>query len=222
MSTTWTRCFVRFDNGVRLTVKPTKFRDDQILVMARFGHGRLDLPSDHQTPPGPRPAASPRAVSTRSSPRTSTRRCAREILGRTFGVGDDAFVLSGGDPPGGPRHPAAAAGRLCRPSRLAAGGVPADEVARADPARPVRGHATRACSPATSAACCTPATAAGASRSRGEIGAETPADLKALLAGPARQGPDRGGHRRRHHRRQGDRSGGRHLRRAARRATRRP
>ncbi|MBO9709071.1 MAG: insulinase family protein [Caulobacter sp.] len=42
--------FVRFANGVRLTVKPTKFRDDQILVKARMGHGLLDLPSNAQSP----------------------------------------------------------------------------------------------------------------------------------------------------------------------------
>jgi zinc protease len=41
--------FVRFENGVRLTVKPTKFRDEQVLVRARVGHGLLDLPKDRQT-----------------------------------------------------------------------------------------------------------------------------------------------------------------------------
>ncbi len=35
--------YVRFDNGVRLTVKPTKFRDEQILVAATFGNGRVGL-----------------------------------------------------------------------------------------------------------------------------------------------------------------------------------
>lgn len=41
---------VRFDNGVRLTVKPTKFRDDQVIVKVRAGHGLLDMPSDKQSP----------------------------------------------------------------------------------------------------------------------------------------------------------------------------
>ncbi len=41
--------FVRFDNGVRLTVKPTKFRDDQVLVKVRIGDGLLDLPKDRQS-----------------------------------------------------------------------------------------------------------------------------------------------------------------------------
>ena len=38
--------FVRFANGVRLTVKPTAFRKDQTLVSVRFNHGRLALPKD--------------------------------------------------------------------------------------------------------------------------------------------------------------------------------
>ncbi len=41
--------FVRFENGVRLTVKPTKFRDKQIRVRVRIGHGLLDLPTDRKT-----------------------------------------------------------------------------------------------------------------------------------------------------------------------------
>ncbi|MDR3437654.1 insulinase family protein [Telmatospirillum sp.] len=40
---------VRFENGVRLTVKPTDFRDDQILVAVSFGHGRAGLSAE--TPP---------------------------------------------------------------------------------------------------------------------------------------------------------------------------
>ena len=39
--------FVRFENGVRLTVKPTTFAKNQVQVKVRFGHGRLDQPRDH-------------------------------------------------------------------------------------------------------------------------------------------------------------------------------
>jgi zinc protease len=61
--------FVRFENGVRLTVKPTKFRDDQVVVKVRAGHGLLDMASDKQSRCGPaRPSS--RAVSSRSAPRT--------------------------------------------------------------------------------------------------------------------------------------------------------
>ena len=38
-----------FPNGVRLTVKPTDFRDEQILVSVRTGIGELGLPTDRVT-----------------------------------------------------------------------------------------------------------------------------------------------------------------------------
>ena len=41
---------VTFPNGVRLTVKPTTFRDEQILVSVRTGIGELALPTDRSTP----------------------------------------------------------------------------------------------------------------------------------------------------------------------------
>jgi zinc protease len=40
---------VRFENGVRLTVKPTDFSDENILVKVRFGYGQLHLPKDELT-----------------------------------------------------------------------------------------------------------------------------------------------------------------------------
>ena len=40
---------VRFPNGVLLNIKPTDFRDDQILVSARTGIGELGLPADRVT-----------------------------------------------------------------------------------------------------------------------------------------------------------------------------
>ncbi|WP_420472124.1 M16 family metallopeptidase [Brevundimonas sp. FT23042] len=41
---------VTFANGVRLTVKPTDFRDEQILVSVRTGIGEQGLPTDRSTP----------------------------------------------------------------------------------------------------------------------------------------------------------------------------
>ncbi len=41
---------VTFANGVRLTVKPTEFRDEQILVSISTGIGERGLPSDRATP----------------------------------------------------------------------------------------------------------------------------------------------------------------------------
>ncbi len=42
--------FVRFANGVKLTVKPTAFRKDQVQVSVNFGRGRLELPRDRLAP----------------------------------------------------------------------------------------------------------------------------------------------------------------------------
>jgi len=41
--------FIRFANGVRLTVKQTKFSADQVLVSVKVGDGLLDLPKDRKT-----------------------------------------------------------------------------------------------------------------------------------------------------------------------------
>jgi zinc protease len=41
---------VRFKNGVRLTVKPTTFKNDEILVSARFGEGQLGLAKQGPNP----------------------------------------------------------------------------------------------------------------------------------------------------------------------------
>ncbi|CAM5773140.1 peptidase M16 [Labrys miyagiensis] len=41
---------VRFANGVRLNVKPTKLRANEVLVRVDIGHGRLDLPKDRPLP----------------------------------------------------------------------------------------------------------------------------------------------------------------------------
>ncbi|ARS66191.1 insulinase family protein [Sinorhizobium meliloti] len=41
---------VRFSNGVRLTVKPTKLRANEVLVREDIGRGRLGLPKDRSAP----------------------------------------------------------------------------------------------------------------------------------------------------------------------------
>ncbi|MFZ0266210.1 M16 family metallopeptidase [Caulobacter sp.] len=86
--------FVRFANGVRLTVKPTKFRDDQILVKARIGHGMLDLP-----PGGQSPMWAGSAFIEGGLKQISTQDMERVLNGKVYnaglGVEDDAFSLSG-------------------------------------------------------------------------------------------------------------------------------
>jgi len=86
--------FVRFANGVRLTVKPTKFRDDQILVKARIGHGLLDLPTNVQSPMWAGSAYIEGGLK-----QISTQDMERVLNGKVWnaglGVEDDAFSLSG-------------------------------------------------------------------------------------------------------------------------------
>ena len=86
--------FVRFANGVRLTVKPTKFRDDQILVKARVGHGLLDLPTNVQSP-----LWAGSAYIEGGLKQISTQDMERVLNGKVWnaglGVEDDAFSLSG-------------------------------------------------------------------------------------------------------------------------------
>jgi zinc protease len=91
--------FVRFENGVRLTIKPTKFRDQQILVQARVGHGELDLPSDHITPEWSAGAAFPEGGLDQISTQDIDQVLRSKIVGRGFTVTDDAFVLSGATQP---------------------------------------------------------------------------------------------------------------------------
>lgn len=88
--------YVQFANGVRLTVKPTTFRADQILVSVKVGNGRLDLPSDHRTAIW---AATGGALIggglTAIDYPNMTRLLSSKIYRATFGLGEDGFILSG-------------------------------------------------------------------------------------------------------------------------------
>lgn len=86
--------FVRFENGVKLSIKPTKFRDDQILVKVRSGHGLLDLPSDKQSPLWSGSAfieGGLKQISAQDIERVLT----GKIWNAQLGVEDDAFTISG-------------------------------------------------------------------------------------------------------------------------------
>jgi len=91
--------FVRFENGVKLTVKPTKFSDSQILIQARIGHGQLDLSSDHSSPAWAASAAFPEGGLDQLSAQDLEQVLRSKILGKSFGIGEDAFVLSGATRP---------------------------------------------------------------------------------------------------------------------------
>ena len=89
---------VQFANGVGLTVKPTAFSKDQILVAVQVGRGRLELSRDH---PGPVWAAGAliggglRDISYEDTQRA----LAGTIYGASFGVGDNGFTFSGATQP---------------------------------------------------------------------------------------------------------------------------
>ncbi len=90
--------FVRFENGVRLTVKPTKFRDDQILVRVRIGNGSLGLPSDRQSPSWAAPSIIEGGLG-KMTTEDMERVLASRVYGASFGVEDDAFLLAGSTRP---------------------------------------------------------------------------------------------------------------------------
>jgi zinc protease len=91
---------VRFQNGVRLTVKPTRFRDSQVLVRVRIGHGLLELPSDKATPIW---AANWGGFTEGGLKDLSTEQIdqvlASKIYGTQFAATDDAFLLQGATRP---------------------------------------------------------------------------------------------------------------------------
>ena len=90
---------VTFENGVRLTVKPTEFRAEQVLVSVRVGQGLLELPTDRALP-----TLVLGAVFAEGGLGRLTAQQLEEVLaGRTYRAsltaGEDAFILSGATKP---------------------------------------------------------------------------------------------------------------------------
>ena len=90
--------YIRFANGVRLTVKPTDFRKDQVEVQVRIGDGRLDLPKDR-----PSAAWASSAVVEGGLKKVTAEELdqimTKKIVGASFGVDDNAFTLGGATRP---------------------------------------------------------------------------------------------------------------------------
>ena len=87
---------IRFANGVRLTVKPTSFRNDEILVSVRIGDGILDIPADR---PNPSWALNGGAF-VLGGPGKMTYEDMQQVLSSrvyalNLGIGEDAFLLQG-------------------------------------------------------------------------------------------------------------------------------
>jgi zinc protease len=180
--------FVRFENGVRLTIKPTKFRDQQILVQARVGHGELDIPSDHVTTEWSAGSAFTEGGLDQLSTQDIDQVLRSKIVGRGFTVTDDSFVLSGATQPDdletqvqllaayvahpGWRPEGFDRMRASAPAIIDQLEATPDGVLSRDLSRLVHSGDPRWGLP-----------------DRGQIAAQTPADLKALLAGPLAKGP---------------------------------
>ena len=90
---------VTFANGVRLTVKPTEFRDEQILVHVRTGLGELGMPTDRIDPQ----ALAPLVFAAGGVGRLSADEMSRVLTGRIYSTGfsidGDSYVLSGATRP---------------------------------------------------------------------------------------------------------------------------
>lgn len=90
---------VTFPNGVRLTVKPTTFRDEQILVLAQTGIGELSLPSDQPSPV----SIAPIVFTTGGLGKLTADELNRVLTGRIqsagFSIGEDAYQLTGATRP---------------------------------------------------------------------------------------------------------------------------
>lgn len=90
--------FVRFENGVRLTIKPTRFRDDEVLVTVNVGEGLQDLPKDRQSMAWASSAFVEGGLA-KISAEDMERVLASKVYGARFRVTDDAFTLSGSTRP---------------------------------------------------------------------------------------------------------------------------
>jgi zinc protease len=89
---------VRFANGVRLTVKPTKYRADEVLVHAEVGHGRLDLPNDRALPIWAAPAL-PLSGLKAISYDDIQKAFAAKVVSIDFAIQDAAFKFEGATQP---------------------------------------------------------------------------------------------------------------------------
>jgi zinc protease len=87
--------FARFDNGVLLTIKPTKFREDQIVISVRVGAGRLNMPPDVTPVDWALPTAFIDGGLGQLTADEIEQIMAERVVSNGFGLQDDAFVLSG-------------------------------------------------------------------------------------------------------------------------------
>jgi zinc protease len=90
---------VSFPNGVKLTIKPTTFSDNQILVAVRAGNGVLDLPTDRATPMWAAGSEVTEGGLGKLTKIELDRATASNVVSVGFGASADAFRFSGGTRP---------------------------------------------------------------------------------------------------------------------------
>lgn len=90
---------VRFANGVRLTVRPSAARKEQVLVSVRIGEGRLAMPRDRTSPEWALGPAFTFGGTGKLDADAVNRALTGKLVGATFGVDDDRFVLAGSTRP---------------------------------------------------------------------------------------------------------------------------
>lgn len=91
--------FATLSNGVRVTVKPTAFRKDQVLVSVRFGHGRQGLPLDRPSPVWALPSFISQGGTRELTHEQIERIAASRLESVSFSIGDDAYALNGATRP---------------------------------------------------------------------------------------------------------------------------
>jgi zinc protease len=86
---------VTFANNVRLVVRPSQLRKDEILVRAFVGDGKLDMPTSGANPEWMLSLAMPLNGSRRMSAEDMQQALAGKTVSANFLVGDDAFFFQG-------------------------------------------------------------------------------------------------------------------------------
>jgi zinc protease len=85
---------VRFANGVRLTVKPTKLRDNEVQVREHIGNGRMQMPNDRFLPIWASPAVALSGTKAMDFQEIQEALAAK-IVGVDFSVGDSSVRFDG-------------------------------------------------------------------------------------------------------------------------------
>ncbi len=86
---------VTFPNGVKLTVKPTTFTDEQILVNVRVGNGVLELPKDGSVPAFAAGTAVTEGGLGQLTASQLEQVLAGDVVGTSFSVSQDSYAYGG-------------------------------------------------------------------------------------------------------------------------------